>query len=661
MKVFLRSKLYLLLIIVSIQCLIYANEVPESRTIYIYAPFYFDFGDQGEEILDKLVRKYHNYKLYDRHIEKNEPKPSPQNTSLFKFISQLKSVVSPCGIVLIDSHGDIGWLAVEAYSDKTVRDNKIVEYINSGIPSSDIGDRIVPGKAPYVVVVSANYISNHTTHMGNKSIVFGNFCYSSSLAEAFIKGGWVYNYFGFDRSVTLNEGLSSVNTLFKRLGGEIEQKRNYTVEEAMSGMPSYLQHFPKNDNAKKEVIYNSPKILQLKIAQDGKTIYDYSYSDLTYPFVDAPYPGDLSSCSKNPAKPGDISIRIRFSETMDNGTMQTVVRYDPQGENRGAGPVSFYEGRWSTTYFDNDTYEAKAKIPADLYGEIAGHATLIVRARDIFLSDASSINPDGELDTDGDGQWNGLDKQHIFRIVNLSTDVVISARKEYHKVEEYFGVVDEEDEYYDYPIDSLGQEFTGDIYCTGYGMYQSETFPGIGYDDPGRWYEITNVYMEVEKYRIEVSSMTRWGFSLIDCKGGHGVKYQGGPYDMIDEEPSDCRIDITLDVDFRDKEEKLLGHYSGDIFSYTKRENLELWLWDKENGGYDIFGGIIPNPNFKPQEEGLKLKDATVGKLAILSGVNNTAAITNVGVSIGSYVFRTARGPDMYAKIAINGVDFYQK
>jgi len=34
------------------------------------------------------------------------------------------------------------------------------------------------------------------------------------------------------------------------------------------------------------------------------------------------------------------------------------------------------------------------------------------------------------------------------------------------------------------------------------------------------------------------------------------------------------------------------------------------------NGGYDIFGGIIPNPNFKPQEEGLKLKDTTVGKLA---------------------------------------------
>ncbi len=403
---------------------IYADEVPEDRTIYIYAPFYFDFKDQGEKTLNDLIHYYHNYEIFDQHIEDAEPNPSPVNTSLTKLITQLERTTPKWGIILIDSHGgEGGWLAVEAYTDKDMRDNKITEYIASGIPDDDIDPAFASGC--YIIIISSNYLSSHTSQMGNKTIVFGNFCYSDSLANAFVNGGKVYNFFGFDKAVSLSEGLYTTETLFKRLGGEIDEKRNYTANEAMVGMPGYFKHVTKNTDAEKQVVYNSPKILQLKITQgegaNERTIYDYSYSDLIYPFLDAPYVVDPALYQKSPAVVEDIKIKIRFSETIDWDANQISVKYDPQGESAGAGAVNFTNGTWSKTFYDYDTWEGTANIPANQSG-YEGLSTIIVRARDAFQKDASSTNANGELDTNGDGKFDGLDTLH-----NLTTPDDFSA------------------------------------------------------------------------------------------------------------------------------------------------------------------------------------------------------------------------------------------
>jgi len=245
-----------------------------------------------------------------------------------------------------------------------------------------------------------------------------------------------------------------------------------------------------------------------------------------------------------------------------------------------------------------------------------------------------------------------------FLIAGISSDVTVTSTIEYYRVEDYYGVVDEYMEELDYPVSQWGQEFTGSVFSGGYGRYSGEIFPGTCYDDVGKSFEVTNTYMEVSRYRINVTSYTLWEFSLLDCGGGHGVKYEGGPYDSIDEKPSDCYREITLDVDFRDGEDRSLGHYSGEIFFYDKREKLEVWMWDNDSGGYDKFGGVIPNPGFKP-EEGMKLKKITVGELAKLAGVKDIAVIDTAGVTIGSTVIRSGRGPDMWVRLGINGIDFY--
>lgn len=154
---------------------IYSNEVPENRTIYIYAPFYFDFNDQGEDALNDLIHYYHNYEIFDQHIEDIKPNPSPVNTSLTKLIAQLERITPKWGIVLLDSHGgEGGWLAVEAYGTQESCDDKITEYINSGISPLDI--RRAEASGCFIIVISANYIQTHASKMCNKSIVFGNFC-----------------------------------------------------------------------------------------------------------------------------------------------------------------------------------------------------------------------------------------------------------------------------------------------------------------------------------------------------------------------------------------------------------------------------------------------------------------------------------------------------
>ena len=71
----------------------------------------------------------------------------------------------------------------------------------------------------------------------------------------------------FDDFKQLSKNIENLANELEQLGGEIDQKRNYTVTEAMVGMPGWFKHVAKNADAQKQVVYNSPKILQLRILQ----------------------------------------------------------------------------------------------------------------------------------------------------------------------------------------------------------------------------------------------------------------------------------------------------------------------------------------------------------------------------------------------------------
>ncbi|MEW6103515.1 MAG: Ig-like domain-containing protein [bacterium] len=251
----------------------------------------------------------------------------------------------------------------------------------------------------------------------NKSLVFIAACHSFSLANAFN----ARNFLGYKDLSYAPISRQDTENIFYNMGGlkdDVDgEKGNDTIHYALSCV--------HNENLKVQLngptmrLYLAPKILKVEVNRevgiDKEEIYTYKYPDLTYPFIDFPYPEDLSDCQKKPAKAGRLRVKIRFSEEMDTGWLgqPTKVYLKPAGSE---DPIEVKHEFWLKSLYDNDTWDGYINIPSNQADRWDGLATLMVKGLDHFNEDDSSKNSGGELDTDGDGIYNGYDTWHKFYI-----------------------------------------------------------------------------------------------------------------------------------------------------------------------------------------------------------------------------------------------------
>ncbi|MBI5623587.1 MAG: hypothetical protein HY924_07405, partial [Elusimicrobia bacterium] len=324
--------------------------------------------------------------------------------------------------------GDAG-IAVEIYEDEQMRDSAYQYYLAHGFDDTQIKKFTEKREIwwifdqPYAWVIAVTPTAIAQWAQFQKGTIASVLtCYSfSRLQDAFVAAN--ASFFVGSVPAFYFADMAKFSTAFWGLIGgfgaytgsglpDSLAKRNFAVREAFDQVNGYLwtQAGARNvlgarsadGSCDSERLYNTPRIVSAKLTQSD--IYDWTYADQTYPFNEGDYPGDRSAAAKNPAKSGPLGIRLQFSESMDPTWSGFNILLAPQSVGE---TVDYTNGAWSRTVLDNDTWIGSLTIPES--GGLDGQANLVVKARDAFLDDSSSENTDGELDTDGDGAWNGSD------------------------------------------------------------------------------------------------------------------------------------------------------------------------------------------------------------------------------------------------------------
>jgi len=314
------------------------------------------------------------------------------------------------GYITIFTHGALteeSWLAVEYYltiEEAEWRKNVLEQKYNAagyiGIGPTPEGD--------WSVLVSAWFFRDKITTPLPFSLAFIDACHSAagspSVAQVFIEGG-AESVFGWLDAVGGLQMQAPIN-IFYRMGGRNfsgggglapvvqSELRNKSAGEARSEYGDPVLTLLGNSNMH---FYNSPRIISLEIKQAGKLTYQYDY-------LGGDYPGDLSGCAKNPAVVGSqpLEVKILFSAPMDPNKI-TVKIAGEQGNF--SIPVN---GSWGSYIFDNDLWEGACD-----FSEWCGSekAIICVDAEDAFQGDINA-----KLDINGDGNSDGEDRNHRFRV-----------------------------------------------------------------------------------------------------------------------------------------------------------------------------------------------------------------------------------------------------
>ncbi|MEW6103513.1 MAG: Ig-like domain-containing protein [bacterium] len=409
---------------------LYGLEVPEPRKAFVFAPCRFTLNNGGEDEMKNLFdhegHNYHNYRL-DSKVNSHSDL-DPEDATLSEFT---KALSSPYGVFFVHSHAGSVSLLVETYpytdDGERRRNEKFEEYIATGYSPTEIYTTYDHQKNPtyYGIAVKRSFIQTRACHK-DKSIVFIAGCRSFPLANAFN----ARNFLGFAGTSTVDKNREAAENLFYNIGGlrdDVDgEKNNDTIHYVYAYANSVNSNLGAQLNGPTMRLYLAPKILKVEVNRevgiDKEEIYTYKYPDLTYPFIDSSYPGDLSGCQKKPANAGRLRVKIRFSEGMDTGLFgqPTKVYLKPAGSE---DPIEVKHEFWLKTLYDNDTWDGYIDIPSNQGDKWDGLATLMVKGLDHFNEDDSSKNPEGELDTDGDGIYNGHDTWHKFYIDTTNPEV----------------------------------------------------------------------------------------------------------------------------------------------------------------------------------------------------------------------------------------------
>ena len=394
-------------------------EVPSRRTSQVFAPYYFQLGENGESVF--LVSAYgghgprcQEYSVSLDYLETEEPSPYPTVT-LNNFIELLQT---PAGIAYITGHANIDVLAVEAYRDRAFADGRRAYYELQHIAEpgelvvGEVG--IIEGSPKlYAIAVTEGFISRH---LAEHSLVHVQACDSLGLSQAFIGSQHkVRNFVGMSGEIPGGQLFGSIGydiatKIYRNMCGASNDSGQYTnlpfgqaVGLAQSQVYNFMSYrsdsaAPNADNMR---LYIAPRLVFADATQDvdgnnsfSKSLYHYQFGS-AYPYNPgntSNYPGQLGE--KGIAGTGPIRIALRFSEPMDAGWDQLKVQL-----RFSDGTTQDITGNWASAILPNDNWSATTILPSNAPD---GEVKVAVRARKVQCGPGMDTALQ-ELDTDGDG------------------------------------------------------------------------------------------------------------------------------------------------------------------------------------------------------------------------------------------------------------------
>jgi len=390
-------------------------DLPDDVHGLIWFPCNFD------NLPDKTYKTFHTavYNIWDWHGYKplrrvgSEP-GSQANPKLEDIIDLLNRGIH--GLICIWSHGAPEWLAVEFYPDETSCTLRLRQLIDA---YGGEGLGYAPYKEYYCIMVRSTFLQRVLNGSLPNSLVFVNCCHSASgspsIASAF-RGEGGDCVFGWKAAMAGVEAQAPIG-IFYRMGGRNfteagfypvvqDELRNKSAHEALTEL-EYGQGNLVLYGDPDMKLYNSPRIVGVEITQAGRLIYRYGFDEEgkppEYPY-EWDYPGDLSGCPREEAEIGSqpLEIKILFSAPMDPAL--TEVRVKAENTNFMVNA----NGSFSSVVFNNDLWQGTCEF-SEWHG--GGDAVLVVDGEDAFKGDINA-----KLDTDGDGNSNGEDTNHKFKV-----------------------------------------------------------------------------------------------------------------------------------------------------------------------------------------------------------------------------------------------------
>ncbi|MGB3341141.1 MAG: hypothetical protein WBB37_06640 [bacterium] len=345
------------------------------------------------------------------------------NNDLLEFLS-----IVPKGYILLMSHGgniyEQDALMVEAYDNVQDAENRVVMWQQHfGIGADMIWRANIydtsqepPTIIGYAVCINSAFLTPRLPMLPHSFVMIGA-CYSQNGIMSSFQSRNADTRVGWTTAAWISESSGSFDMLARLMAGagmgSPQLNRNFSANDAILTIREYLQgpNYPHiasftvagDGNMR---FYNSPRIVGLKVKQAGSMIYNYRFGEQGEPFYpyEWDYPGDLSSCSKNPAQIGNdfIEVWMLLSAPMDPNAAN--VALIPEQGNF-AIPLS---GNFSSTLFENDFWTGVCDFSEWSGGE---NAIVWVDAEDAFEGDINA-----KLDINGDGNSDGEDRNHKFRV-----------------------------------------------------------------------------------------------------------------------------------------------------------------------------------------------------------------------------------------------------
>jgi len=368
---------------------------------------------------DEVYKMLHDHDYdVDKDIIDNDPNPdlNPQ----FELDEILQKINEGFGVIYLITHGnsDQPGLLVEAYphtqEGQTRRDQNYDLYVQTyGAGMVIKVERMAPQEQIYGIAITPLFIQTYIEDFW-RTILFSAACYGDQLASTFTdKGCW--NVFHYSGEPTSEQEARKAWDIFARMAGHQYCPHIQSVYTNKSAQVAYeesqgwdfqpLFHLvgPEPD----EKIYNSPRIVGLSIKQGNRWVYLYKTTEyggwMPYPY-EWEYPGDLSGCPKNPAVVGNqpLEVKILFSAPMNPEAIQVQIKAE---QGNFSIPVN---GNWGNYVFNNDLWTGACDFSEWSGGE---NAIVSVDAEDAFEGDINA-----KLDINGDGNSDGTDTNHKFKV-----------------------------------------------------------------------------------------------------------------------------------------------------------------------------------------------------------------------------------------------------
>lgn len=448
-------------------------EVPAQRTTQIFSPFFFDFADNGEGVLQTGGPKKQGYWVTHGFVFDQDPDPVHHTGSLLLFLQLMES---PAGILFTSSHGGTDNIMVEVYPNtpegRAAGLTAFASYVDpqTGVVESHIdpvsGNRVsneiglyeteaIPFITPsyFGIGVRPAFFTNRLT--AQHGLMLGLSCNSFPLGSTIVGGHNVRDFVGVDDEIKLpspaSHGALISQAIFDNMSGvdnDLGSYRNASILETIPLAQAKLAPLypaetipivklqkdpgPGADPANLR-LYNAPRIVLSQVLEDpnndavfDRLVYKYVIGNDVYPYDRTPSGARLDyptggSTSKNIATGGPLEVTLRFSEPMNIIFGNFHAKILPPG---GGSPISIpsfgSNSGWSSVRMPSptlfDTWRGRVELPA---GFPDGEVRIEVRAsKDTALPGLDTGNQELDLDGNGFSSVGALDTSVSFRIAD---------------------------------------------------------------------------------------------------------------------------------------------------------------------------------------------------------------------------------------------------